>query len=69
MAYTINNIISKSGCLMEAFDSAVVHDKSEALGMDNPAEIKTSSLRTLPPSRFNFFLFFSTPVYWKTPMK
>ncbi len=29
---------------MEAFGSAVVHDKSGALGMDNPAEIKTSSL-------------------------
>ncbi len=51
MAYTISNTISKSGCLtkdytpgMEAFDSAVVLDKSGALGMDNPAEIKTSSL-------------------------
>ncbi len=29
---------------MEAFGSAVVHYKSGALGMDNPAEIKTSSL-------------------------
>ncbi len=36
MAYTI----SKSGCLMEAFGFAVVHDKSGALEMDNPAEIK-----------------------------
>jgi hypothetical protein len=29
---------------MEAFGYAVVHDKSKALEMDNPAEIKTSSL-------------------------
>jgi hypothetical protein len=43
---------------MEAFGSAVVHDKSGALGMDNPAEIKYLFFVNFEPLWFKFSCFF-----------